>query len=206
MDTAACHDRAAEDGVLRRVIDGLRSQDSANSGGRRSMRRNAEASPSRSIRRAELSLAHPHRLLEHRLEHRLELAGERQMTLSTSAVAVCCCSDSVSSRVRACSSSNSRVFSIAMTAWSAKLVTSSICLSVNGRTSCAIDDDDADQLVVLEHRDDEHGAHAARSCDRAPTCTPDRPARRRYRHMDARFDGATRPDGAWAGVERIVAA
>src|SRR5262249_425434 len=32
-------------------------------------------------------------------------------------------------------SSNSRTFSIAITAWSAKVETSSICLSVNGRTS-----------------------------------------------------------------------
>ena len=39
------------------------------------------------------------------------------MTLSTSAVAVCCCSDSESSRVRCCSASNSRVFSMAITAW-----------------------------------------------------------------------------------------
>ena len=44
--------------------------------------------------------------------------GERLMTLSTSLVAVCCSSDSVSSRVRACTSSNSRVFSMAITAWS----------------------------------------------------------------------------------------
>src|SRR5262249_47940564 len=43
---------------------------------------------------------------------------ERLMTLSTSAVAVCCCSDSRSSLSR-------RVFSIAITAWRAKLVTSS---------------------------------------------------------------------------------
>ena len=42
--------------------------------------------------------------------------------------------DCVSSRVRACTSSNSRTFSIAITAWSAKVVTSSICFSVNGRT------------------------------------------------------------------------
>ena len=53
---------------------------------------------------------------------------ERLMTLSTSAVAVCCCSDSRSSLSR-------RVFSMAMTAWAAKFLTSSICLSVNGRTS-----------------------------------------------------------------------
>ena len=44
------------------------------------------------------------------------------MTLSTSAVAVCCSSASLSSRVRACTSSNSRTFSIAITAWSAKVV------------------------------------------------------------------------------------
>ena len=44
------------------------------------------------------------------------------MTPSTSEVAVCCSSASVSSRVRACTSSNSRTFSIAITAWSAKVV------------------------------------------------------------------------------------
>ena len=32
--------------------------------------------------------------------------------------------------------SSSRVFSTAMTAWAAKFCSSSICLSVNGRTSC----------------------------------------------------------------------
>ena len=41
----------------------------------------------------------------------------------------------VSSVVRACSSVKSRTFSIAMTAWSAKVWSSAICLSVNGRTS-----------------------------------------------------------------------
>ena len=54
---------------------------------------------------------------------------ERLMTLSTSAVAVCCCE-----RLRA-SSLSSRVFSMAMTACAAKFCTSSICLSVKGRTS-----------------------------------------------------------------------
>ena len=56
--------------------------------------------------------------------------GELEMTLRTSEVAVCCSSASDNSRVRACTSSNSRTFSIAITAWSAKVVTSSICLSV----------------------------------------------------------------------------
>ena len=36
-------------------------------------------------------------------------------------------------RLRACTSSNSRTFSMAMTAWSAKVFSSSICLSLNGR-------------------------------------------------------------------------
>ena len=56
--------------------------------------------------------------------------GELEMTCSTSEVAVCC---SAADLVR--SSLSSRVFSMAMTAWAAKFVTSSICLSVNGRTS-----------------------------------------------------------------------
>ena len=50
---------------------------------------------------------------------------ERLMTLSTSAVAVCCCRDSRNSL-------SSRVFSMAMTACAAKFFTNSICLSVNG--------------------------------------------------------------------------
>jgi len=56
------------------------------------------------------------------------------MTLSTSLVAVWYSSDSSRSRVRACNSPSSREFSIAMTAWSAKVRTSSICRTVNGST------------------------------------------------------------------------
>jgi hypothetical protein len=56
------------------------------------------------------------------------------MTSSTFDVAVCCSSDSVSSCVRSCSASNSRTFWIAMIAWSAKAVISSICFSVKGST------------------------------------------------------------------------
>jgi hypothetical protein len=52
--------------------------------------------------------------------------GELEMTPSTSDVAVCCSSASLSSRVRACTSSNSRTFSIAITAWSAKVSNSEI--------------------------------------------------------------------------------
>src|SRR5262249_3801468 len=46
---------------------------------------------------------------------------ELEMTRSTSDVAVCCSNASDSSRVRACTSSNRRTFSIAITAWSAKV-------------------------------------------------------------------------------------
>jgi len=45
-----------------------------------------------------------------------------------------CSSASETSRLRACTSSNRRTFSIAITAWSAKVSTSSICWSVNGFT------------------------------------------------------------------------
>ena len=57
---------------------------------------------------------------------------ERLMTFSTSLVAVCCSSASVSSRLRACSSWNRRTFSMAITAWSAKVFNSSMWLGLNG--------------------------------------------------------------------------
>src|ERR1700730_15059331 len=60
--------------------------------------------------------------------------GEIEITRRISAVAVRYSRDSVSSRVRCCSASNSRAFSIAITAWSANVVTSSICLSVKRST------------------------------------------------------------------------
>ena len=62
--------------------------------------------------------------------------GELDMTRSTSAVAVCCSSNSVRSAVRWRSSFNNRAFSMAITASAAKFLTTSICLAVKGRTSC----------------------------------------------------------------------
>src|SRR5262249_16608484 len=47
--------------------------------------------------------------------------GELEMTFNTSDVAVCCSSDSESSRARCCSASNKRTFSIAMSACSANV-------------------------------------------------------------------------------------
>ena len=52
--------------------------------------------------------------------------GELEMTRRISPVAVCCSSVSVRSRFLASTSWNRRTFSMAMTAWSAKVVTSSI--------------------------------------------------------------------------------
>ena len=59
--------------------------------------------------------------------------GELLMTRRISLVAVCCSSVSVSSRLRACSSVNSRTFSMAITAWSAKVSSSAIWSAENGR-------------------------------------------------------------------------
>ena len=53
--------------------------------------------------------------------------GELEITRNTSEVAVCCSRDSRDTF-------NSRAFSIAIMAWSAKFCTSAICFSVKGRT------------------------------------------------------------------------
>ena len=66
---------------------------------------------------AVIGAANADGILEQRLEDALEVEHSiRLMVLSTSAVAVCCRSDSLSSSVRTCTSSNSRTFSIAITA------------------------------------------------------------------------------------------
>ena len=49
------------------------------------------------------------------------------MTLRSSLVAVCCSSATRSSLLRASSSVNSRTFSMAITAWSANVLSSAIC-------------------------------------------------------------------------------
>ena len=41
---------------------------------------------------------------------------------------------------------------MAITAWSAKVVTSSICLSVNGLTSRGVEHEDADRRPVAQER------------------------------------------------------
>ena len=76
---------------------------------------------------------------------------ERLMTLSTSAVAVCCCSDSRSSL-------SSRVFSMAMTACVGEVLDQLDLLVGEGTDLLPVDADYADQFVVLEHRHGEEGA------------------------------------------------
>src|SRR6516165_2235541 len=61
-------------------------------------------------------------------------SSEELTARSTSSSACSSPTERVSSSVRVCNSSSSRAFSIAMTAWSAKVRTSSICRSVNGCT------------------------------------------------------------------------
>ena len=61
-----------------------------------------------------------------RLETGWISVGEAAITRRIAPVAVCCSSASVTSRLRACTSSNRRTFSMAITAWSAKVWTRAI--------------------------------------------------------------------------------
>ena len=90
--------------------------------------------------------------------------GELLITRRISLVAVCCSSASLRSRLRASSSVNRRTFSMAMTAWSAKVLSSSICSSENGRTSRAATVIDADRSALSQHRHrrDRFGSRTAR--------------------------------------------
>ena len=88
---------------------------------------------------AELGLADVRCVRQHRLEHRLQLAGRRTddaQHFGCRRLLLQRFSEIVSALT---SSLSSRVFSMAMTAWAAKFCTSSICLSVKGRTSWRID-------------------------------------------------------------------
>ena len=94
---------------------------------------------------AMIGLAQARRRFDQRVEHRLQIEGRAADDLEHLGGGGLLLQQLGSSRVRTCTSSNSRTFSIAITAWSAKVVTSSICLSVNGRTSNRVKIDDADQ-------------------------------------------------------------
>ena len=89
----------------------------------------------------------------------MALSGVRSSWLMLARNCDLCWLASASWRLLSWISSNSRTFSIAITAWSAKVVTSSICLSVNGRTVPARQRDHADRGALAQHRHAEHGAH-----------------------------------------------
>ena len=83
----------------------------------------------------ETGLADAHRIRQHGLEHGLKFAGRAGDDLQHVGGRGLLLQRFAKSRVRACTSSNSRTFSIAITAWSAKVFTRPICPLVNGRTS-----------------------------------------------------------------------
>ena len=95
--------------------------------------------------------------------------GELAITLRMSAVAVCCSSASIAVFI----SLNSRTFSIAITAWSAKVCSSAICLSLNGRISVRRSSDNPDRLALAQHRHRQHGANTGVGvweCRQSPRC------------------------------------
>ena len=83
--------------------------------------------------------------------------GDELMTLSTSDVAVCCSSDCRNSL-------SSRVFSMAMTACAAKFLQQLNLLFGERTHLLAVNDDGADQFVLLEHGHAE-GAFERRGVD-----------------------------------------
>ena len=91
---------------------------------------------------AKLGVADPYSFLQHDRKHRIDIAGRAADDLEHLRCRRLLLQRLGESRaLRCCSASNSRVFSIAITAWSAKVSTSSICLSVNGRTAAALQDE-----------------------------------------------------------------
>ena len=87
---------------------------------------------------SKLGVADADGFLQHGCKHRLKIAGRAADDLEHLRRRCLLLQGSVRSRVRCCSASNSRTFSMAMTAWSAKVVTNSIWLSVNGWTQSAV--------------------------------------------------------------------
>ena len=89
---------------------------------------------------------------------------DRPITLSSSLVAVCCSSATRSSLLRASSSVNRRTFSMAMTAWSAKVFRSSTCLGEEPRLRPLRRRSPRWRCPVAEHRHRRAAAVAAGPC------------------------------------------
>ncbi len=92
-------------------------------------------SPSSRKIKEMLRFAQALRGLGDRVEHRLNLRGRSADDVEHVAGRRLILQCFLQLLVRACTSSNSRAFSIAITAWSANVVTSSICFSVKGATA-----------------------------------------------------------------------
>ena len=83
--------------------------------------------------------------------------------------------------MRCCSASNSRTFSMAITAWSAKMVTSSMCLSLNGRLRFESDDNYPDRRSFARSGTPRYGTKFTEGCFASTkSVLVDRPERRRY--------------------------
>ena len=82
--------------------------------------------------------------------------GELAMTRRISLVAVCCSSDSVSSRLRVSSSVNRRTFSMAITAWSAKVCSQRDLPVREGLYLVAPHVDGTDRLAFAQERRGQH--------------------------------------------------
>ena len=104
---------------------------------------------------SEFGLANAHCVRQHRVNTGSKSPGDGLMTPKTSAVAVCCSSDSRNSF-------SSRVFSMAMTAWAGKIGYQRDLLIGEQSYLRAVNADGADELVVLEHRDEEMRPRAGR--------------------------------------------
>ena len=83
-----------------------------------------------------------------------------------------------SSCVRVWTSSNRRAFSMAMTAWSAKVCTRSIWRSENGPGCGRVSAKTPSTRPSPDHGNAKRGPEAARSAALRRRCTPDPPARR----------------------------
>ena len=152
----------------------------------------AQESDRRTGRWSARSASHSRdRVLGQRLEHRLEIEVDRPITLSSSLVAVCCSSATRSSLLRASSSVNSRTFSMAITAWSAKVLRSAICVSEKGPRLAAPDDDGADRPPSAQHR---HGRAWSAVAMRARSGVRVRRDRRRRPGCGRRPVRTARPD------------
>ena len=134
MDRCAFEDRAARTRCPARAAAGSMPAHRLACSGRAVALRRRDGSARRRTRKTALNvgLAQPHGAPDDRVEDRLhvglrladdpqDLAGRRLLL-----------ERSVRSRLRASSSLNSRTFSMAMTAWSAKVLSSAISLSENG--------------------------------------------------------------------------